>query len=189
MFYNKTKMNAPQQQPPKSKTEALRLLFRFKRQKFSWKFQQIFLFCLGTIILYWVYSKLSTYWWDLYLLYWVAWLGAIPFWYWSKWIFQMLTWWLLKKAIVNSWEKIDAVVYKIEYIESWSTYQRWTFIFARPKGWLLEGMWVIFKSERLNFRMPRTVLRPWDTISVYVARGNTSNYWIDIKDIFYRALE
>ena len=37
--------------------------------------------------------------------------------------------------------------------------------------------------------MPKTVLRLWNTISVDVARGNTSNYWIDIKDIFYRALE
>ena len=162
----------------RSKTEAWRLLFKFKLQKLRWKFKQVFLLCLGSAMVYWAWMKLYLQGRDLYLLYWVVWIWLIP-----------LTWWLLKKAIVNSWEKIDAVVYKIEYIESWSTYQRWTFIFARPKGGLLEGMGVIFKSERLSFSIPPEVLRPWDIITVYVSKWNSSNYWMDIKDAFYRIIE
>ena len=84
---------------------------------------------------------------------------------------------------------MEAVIYKIEYIESWSTYQKWTFIFARPKGWLLEGMGVIFKSERLSFSIPPEVLRPWDIITVYVSKSNSSNYWMDVKDALYRVIE
>jgi len=186
VFIKKIKMLANQR---KNKSTALRLLFRYKLQKFSWKFKQIFLFFLGTIILYWVYTRFSTYGRDLYLLYWVAWIWLIPFWYGIKWIFFMFTGGLLRSSIFNSWAKIEAVVYKVEYIESWSIYQKWTFIFARPKGWLLEGMGYIFKSERLNFRLPSTVLKPWDTVTVFVSKKNISNYFIDIKDIFYRALE
>jgi len=84
---------------------------------------------------------------------------------------------------------MESTIYRIENIESWSTNQKWTFIFARPKGGLLEGMWVIFKSERLSFQIPPEILRPWDNVTVYVAKGNSNNYWMDIKDALYRVLE
>ena len=173
----------------KSKSWATRLLFKFKLQKFRWNFKQIFLFCVGAAIVYWAWMKLYTQGRDLYLLYWVAWIWLVIFWYGLRWVYRMFAWWLLKSALIRSWVKMEATIYKIEYIESWSTNQKWTFIFARPKGWMLEGMWVIFKSERLSFQIPPEVLRPWDTVTVYVAKNSSSNYWMDIKDALYRVLE
>jgi hypothetical protein len=173
----------------RNKAEAWRLLFRFKLQKLRWKFKQVFLLCPGSAMVYWAWMKLYLQGRDLYLLYWVVWIWLIPFRYWLKWVFQMLVWWILKSALIRWWARMEAVIYKIEYIESWSTYQKWTFIFARPKGGLLEGMGVIFKSERLSFSIPPEVLRPWDIITVYVSKWNSSNYWMDIKDAFYRIIE
>jgi hypothetical protein len=91
--------------------------------------------------------------------------------------------------LIKSGAKVEAVIYKIEYIESWSTYQKWSFIFAKPVGGLLEGMGIIFKSERFWFKIPPVALRTWDRITVYVDKWNTSNYWMDFKDALRRVLE
>ena len=175
----------------RNKSGATRLLFKFKLQKLRWRFKQLFLFCVWILIMYWAWMKLYNQGrdLDLYLLYWVAWIWLIIFRYGLRWVYRMLVWWILKNALIMWWVKMESTIYRIEYIESWSTNQKWTFIFARPKGGLLEGMWVIFKSERLSFQIPPEILRPWDNVTVYVAKGNSNNYWMDIKDALYRVLE
>ena len=110
-------------------------------------------------------------------------LGFFPFYYGLKWLFLMMIWGLLKIALKKWWITVKAIIYKVEYIESWSSYQKWTFIFARPIDWVLDGMGYIFKSERLSFKIPEHVLRPWKIISIYVDKKNINNYWMDIEGI------
>ncbi len=167
----------------KRKRAARYLLFRYNLSKFSYEFKHVFLLYLWVLVLYKGYLMLEIQWWETYYLYAIIFIGFVMFWYGIRGCMGVFRAYMLKKALIKWWEKLDVSVYRVEYIESWSSYQKWSFIFARPETWILEGTGIIFKSEKFSFKIPEYVIRPWMHITVYTDVRDTSNYYMDVERI------
>ena len=167
----------------KRKRAARYMLFRYNLSKFSYEFKHSFLLYLWLLVLYKGYLMLEIQGWETYYLYAIIFIGLVMFWYGVRGCMGLFHASMLKKALIKWWEKLEVSVYRVEYIESWNTYQKWCFIFARPETWLLEGMSIIFKSEKFSFKIPEYVIRPWTMITVYVDAHNTSNYYMDVENL------
>lgn len=166
-----------------------KLLKQYKRSKFRRKFKQFFFTILWAYICYWWGMVLYEWGFEMnYYAYLAIIMGLLALHYGIKWIYLMVAWAALKEHLVLNGIKVEAKIVNVEYIDSWSTYQKGTFIFAVPNEWLLEGMNLIFKSERLFLKFPKSVVRPWDVVSVFVDPKNLQSYWMNIESIFSKRL-
>lgn len=171
----------------KRKKLARMLLLKYSFAKFSWDFKQIFFLWLGILIVYESIMMLLADGFNTYYLYWVLIIWVIILKYAFKWIMALVFGGLLKNALINSGTKMIMPITKVEYVESWA--QKWSFIQAVPIDWVLAGMNVTFKSEKLNFKIPPELIRRWDTVTVYVDKKNLNNYWMDVKWVLKNCLK
>ena len=162
-------------------------LWKYNFTNFSWDFKQIFFLWLGILIVYEAIMMIMTYGYKTYYLYIVLGIWLVILKYAFKWIMALIFWWILKNALRKSGIKMVLPISKVEYVETWS--QKWSFISAVPVDWVLEGMNVTFKSEKLNFKIPPELIRRGDTITVYVDNKNLNNYWMDIKGMLKNLLK
>lgn len=144
---------------------------------------------IGVVIVFETGLMLYIKWRDCYYLYCGVLAGLFLFFYGLKWLCFMMMGWILRIALRRWWITVKSIIYRVEYLESWTTYQKWSFIFARPTDWVLEGMGYIFKSERLNFKIPDYVLKPWTIMTIYVDKNNISNYWMDIEGLLQNIIK
>jgi len=177
------------QKSHESKKIARKLLNKYRVSKFSWTFKQIFFSLLWGYIAYYGYSMLAQWNFEMnYYAYFVLIVGLVTLRYGLKGVFSMVIWFFRKDRLVSKGVLIEARIVNVEYIDSWSTYQKWSFIFAVPTGKLLQGLNVLFKSERIFCKIPKSMIKTGDTVMVFIDPKNLNSYWMNVESIFKKYL-
>ena len=170
--------------------KAKKMLHKYKVSRFNWTFKQFFFTFLWAYICYLGFMPLYKSGFHIdYYSYFVLIVGLISLRYGLKWVISMIIWLWLKSHLVDNWVAVEARIVNVEYIDSWSTYQKGSFIFAVPQKGLLEGLNIIFKSERILFKIPKWMLKPWDTVLVFVDPKDLHSYWMNIESIFKKHIK
>jgi len=177
------------QKSHESKKIARKLLNKYRISRFSWTFKQIFFSFLWGYIAYYGYTMLAEGHFEMnYYAYFVLIVGLVTLRYGLKWVISMIIWFFKKDRLVAKGVLIEARIVSVEYIDSWSTYQKWSFIFAVPTDKLLQWLNVLFKSERIFFKIPKSMIKIGDTVMVFIDPNNLNSYWMNVESIFKKYL-